>query len=308
MQKALEDSKLKKAVGEKINLVRGLASNHEVIAIKAMRKLSQTYESHFSKLFERLLDDPSPHIRIEALWGLAAVGKQKELEPMSRLLEDKAPMVQREAIRVFGIVSQSYPEAAEYLIRRGNKGMSTMEAKSITRALSFSPKIGSDFELYRGAATSRFMNPKRLIVRKKQFKDGAPVILLGGKLYKKAKIIRISKKSLRAWQFAIKLEIPVEPILMKNGKPRIRKNKDGTYSVSTGIINGVSLYHFKYDYKSRPYVMDALLQAKEIARRLNENGIIHNHLHQGNFVVEMVEGKPKVYVIDFDAAHIARKQ
>ena len=130
------------------------------------------------------------------------------------------------------------------------------------------------------------------------------VIPLGGKLI--GHIIRILHKSAyEAWLAAHKAGVPVEEILHKNGKPRAYAvGKDGVRVYTRYAGQRVDDFLEKYP-KHRTEIGK---QMGSILKRLEELGITYSwtptHFHEGNFTVEMANGKPIVRIIDFDMAEL----
>ena len=121
--------------------------------------------------------------------------------------------------------------------------------------------------------------------------------------------------------------IPIEPILKKKGKYRIKKftaqktknpknmgwnetlsGGEVLYAVYTGVINGPILAEFftkELDY-DKEKIYDVL---EKLGINYAENhirGKAKSHYNLTNFVVEMHEGKPRLYIIDFDLAEIKK--
>jgi hypothetical protein len=275
----------------------GLAITNGIWALGGLNsKASVPILKHFLKSSNR-------HIRVATLMNLSFLGEPKLLPTMAKLMYDKDIFVSCKAIELFGGLAQSEPLALKLLQKRSENSMDLQEIKSFKKALSVYTGDGIEHELYGGAhEINGFNDKKRKVVRDWQLKDGSGTVLLGGGLYGKATVRVIGKYGLDAWKKAIKLGIPVEPILKKNGRFRIAKNKDGSYRVSTGVLKGQSVYAFFRNKKHKQFHWEVSRQGREIIRQLDLNGIVHGHLHSGNMVVVMKQGKPKVYLIDFDQA------
>jgi thiamine kinase-like enzyme len=164
----------------------------------------------------------------------------------------------------------------------------------------------------------------QLLVRRLQRKTGSRTILLGGKLRGRAIVREINSSSLNRWLSALNAKelwkslgfdyVPIEPILEKkvNGK-KVKRiysiMKRGTNGILTGqkrvfagIINGVILAYFLENPKNARFVLQLERDKKTIESGLIQLGINHGHLHYGNYLVEMHNGKPRIYLIDFDKA------
>jgi len=271
-----------------------------------------TYKLGFMKseasanLLRHLITLKSSWVKLGALWNLSYIGKAKDLPLMSRLMYDKDPLVKHQAIECFGVLAQTEPVAKKLLMQRAQVKMNLQTFKSVKKALSITHENGVEMELMDGGGASSFNDKKRSVVRVKQIKDGSTTVLLGGKLKGKAIVREIDKYGLDAWRRAKEVGIPVEPILTKNGKERVYKTKDNFYRVSTGVLNGSSMFAFVRNHKNQKYISSVFMQADKIKRKLGEYGIIHGHFHPGNLVVVVEKGRAKVYLIDFDQARVPR--
>ncbi len=99
--------------------------------------------------------------------------------------------------------------------------------------------------------------------------------------------------------------VPIEPIV------RVRQNSENSMltDVSTRVISGPSFGKWKKT-QGAPYVDEIEKQVGEIKKNLDELGIDHGHLHDGNFVLLFERASktgaidlthpPRVYAIDFD--------
>ncbi|MBI5226402.1 hypothetical protein HY994_04150 [Candidatus Micrarchaeota archaeon] len=136
------------------------------------------------------------------------------------------------------------------------------------------------------------------------------LIPLGGKLT--GTIIRlISKDSAQAWEKAHRDEFlsgHVEPILVRPRDSRLRvfeaNNEKRVYTRYTG--QRIS----EFADQNPELAREVWEQQIEIVKALNRLGINFGnsaHLHNDNFTVELVEGKPVVRVIDFDKAQLTDK-
>ena len=273
---------------------------------RATYRLGELESKASANLLRHLITIKSKWVKLGALWNLSFIGNPRDLPLMSRLMYDKDLVVKHQAIECFGILAQSEPVAKRLLMKRAQVKMDLQTFKSVKKALSITHENGVEMELMDGGGAQGFSDKKRRISRVEQLKDGSRTILLGGKLKGKAIIREIDKYSLDAWLKAESVGIPVEPILKKNGKPRIKRTKNGSYRVSAGVINGPSFFSFIRNDRNKRFIREVFLQGDEIKRKLGQHGIIHGHFHAGNMVVEMQNGRPKVYLIDFDNARVPK--
>ncbi len=162
---------------------------------------------------------------------------------------------------------------------------------------------------YLGEQTDHFMskivaeNFGRLMLRtrlnskqKLRFrKTGSQLIPLTGRFT--GKMFRIiDEQPFTAWKHAHD-NMPVEPIL------KVRKLKDGRMLVLTRYVGMRTKDFIKIHSVHREEV--ERLEREAIAK-LAEIGVDHVHLHDQNIVVELVDGKPVVRIIDFDQAKQTR--
>ncbi len=142
----------------------------------------------------------------------------------------------------------------------------------------------------------KLANPDASINRLNFSKTGSVLIPLGGKLA--GNIIRvITRDSFQAWKKASDSGIPVEPIIRaynaKYGKVRVYTKFAGT-AFTDFILNNPKLSE------------NVSAQRDRIISQLKQIGIEHGHPHDGNFVVDMINNKPVVRIIDFDMATIQK--
>jgi len=302
-------------------------------SIAALKGLEAHNPKSFLQLFKRLAMGSNAHTATVAIDMVGMYGTKKELPFINRLMYSHIPQVKDHAIYTMAYCNE--PESLGYLQER-LKHADLPTRKACVKAISFlKPR---DYELYSELSESPwFKNNKRSIIRLGHQKDGSTTTLLGGKLYDKA-IIRggafvvhsgkgkivsvlqgIAPQSFEAWRKAFEFNWkksglahnPIEPILRKNKKYRAYKNKDGTYRVSTGVIQGTSLHMFfrravSNGEGSWKITREIKRQKTIIDTTLAKLKILHSHDHPANYVIEMVEGKPRVYIIDFDAAFIEK--
>jgi hypothetical protein len=270
-------------------------------------------------LYRTLILDSSPMVRDAAIHAVSVLGRPKDLPMLAKGMYDPDYRVRASTILIFGTIAQRYPQVYPFLLKKFDRVQKVrnfgefQDMKILKSAVVMAGQAPKEFELYFDDALNPEFNElsKRSIVRNDQFKDGSRTVLLGGKLYKKAMVRVIDRESLTSWVKLSRLGIPVEPLLykevtLKDGrkarKLRVHRNKDGTYSVSVGVINGVSLSTFIRLKENHRHFNEIMRQVKEIKAKLAASGVIHGHAHPGNYVASMENGKPKVYLIDFDQA------
>ncbi|MDP3742170.1 MAG: hypothetical protein Q8R15_02545 [Candidatus Micrarchaeota archaeon] len=138
------------------------------------------------------------------------------------------------------------------------------------------------------------------IKRYRFLKTGSALIPLGGKLH--GYIVRVlSREAYGAWLAAHKAGLQVEEILHRNGKPRAYLTKGGMMRVYTKFAGE----HLEKFFRENPgHSEEIQRQIQQIKIGLVGLGIEHGHF-DNNLVVELVDKKPVVRLIDFDAAKVA---
>ncbi|MFA6268591.1 MAG: HEAT repeat domain-containing protein [archaeon] len=286
--------------------------------------LGQNGSKKLVPLYRALAKSPNPKIAAEGIVLVGAFGTRKDLPFLNKLMYSEDPYLRYVAIDVLAL--RKDPRSLQYLMHR-LKTADLKTRKECIRAIAlYKPR---DYELYSFLSESKeFKDPTRKVKIASQVKDGSTTVLLGGKFYDKV-IIRggpavrefgelripyaqgIKPEALEAWKKALEFDWkslgldhnPIEPILKKKGKYRIFKNKDGTYRASVGVIQGESAHTFMRKHIVPAPLHDELQhQINTITEGLNRLQINHSHDHLGNFVIKIVEGKPQVFLIDFDAA------
>jgi len=141
-------------------------------------------------------------------------------------------------------------------------------------------------------------------------KSGGKLIPIGGKA-NKYMIKILPTEGYEAWKRVRDAGIPVEEIVYLNGRPMAYPAGPGEMRVYVKH-SGTRLYDFKKQHPE--YEEDLDSQMLNITRRLYEIGVerfdkskIRNHPLESNCVVEMINGRPVVKVIDFDYAYIVKK-
>lgn len=176
--------------------------------------------------------------------------------------------------------------------------------------LSPDPEHG---RLYSGQDDT-FFKKDGMIPRRKFPKRGyeSDTVLLGGSLTGKA-IARIlptscyhawekAFTSADAWKAAGFSYIPVEPILSKNGQLRAKETAPGVTRVMCGVLGKATMF-FLADHPQMK--QEVLEQEKRIVAVLRSLGIEHGDTENlENYCVELHDGKPRAYIIDFDKAKL----
>jgi hypothetical protein len=142
--------------------------------------------------------------------------------------------------------------------------------------------------------------------------DDSRTIVLGGSFVGKAMIRILPKEAYETWKKAFTSDaawkeagftyIPVEPILQKNGKLRVRMNKDGTYSVTCGVLGKSTSAFLDSDPQHEASRAQIFAQQDNIVRVLETLGINHRNTGRENFCVERHGDSFRSYIIDFDLA------
>jgi len=310
-------------------LVKQMLSGNKVERANALRMVCDKGGVEAATLGRKLVKSKNTIAASEGIYLIGTFGTRKDLPLLNTLMYSKNPFVKARAIEMMGMCRE--PECIPYLKARKSRG-DLVTRKNCNKALSMYKE--REFELYHNLSENKnFKDPKRSIVRKGMDKDGSSTVLLGGKLFDKAIIrggrhshfiesgkkifgvIGILPSSVDLWINAFEFDWrkvglkhnPIEPILKKNGEYRIFRNRDGTLRVSTGVIKGQSLSVFQRKHPLNDEEYNSILdQTKAIEKGLDLLKINHQHLHKSNYVVEMVNSKPRVHVIDFDAAELKK--
>lgn len=329
----LVTSVLKRTPSEaKLHMAKILSGDAK-LQLDALLEIDKVHPKKLVPLFKKLTRSTNINTARTAIDFVGHYGTRKDLPLINRLMYSPIFDVRIHAMYVMAACNE--PESLGYLQER-LKRADVQTRKYCVKALSLlKPR---DFELYSELSESAsFRDPKRTIIRAGQVKDGSTTVLLGGKIYDKA-IIRggthdiflsngkrqfvldgIPKEAFMAWRKAFEhnweneglTHNPIEPILKKNGKYRAFENKDKTLRVSVKVIQGRSMLTFLRAFGKEAetdwrVVMEAKRQKAVIESTLKKLNITHSHLHPANFIIEMVEGKPRVYLVDFDAALIEK--
>ncbi len=183
-------------------------------------------------------------------------------------------------------------------------------------ALAAISKDARDHRLYSQIDSQKFFDSSGKIIRH-QFRKtvktvGTGTILLGGILAGKAIVRVVDKKTFLVWKTALESKdvwkdlgfeyTPIEPILIKNGKLRAYKTTTGMYRVYTKVL-GPSLTHFLLNPNNNKFYDRLKMQSDNIIKGLSSLKIKHYELRdKENFCIEMHEGEPRLYAIDFEHA------
>ncbi len=308
-----------------------LTGKHPDARFYASKFLAEKGGKEMLPLFKAVANNKDPHISIEGLSLVSRWGTRKDLPFLNKFMYSKNQDVKLSAIEFMSLCRE--PETLKYLNERLSSASDLATRKATIRAISFhKPR---DYELYAELSENpKFKDPSKRITRLPHVKDGSTSVLLGGKLYDQA-IIRggatiavtnqgrqrvlhgLRSPAIEAWKTALTFDwkkvglshTPIEPILKKNGRYRIFMNRDGTYRVSAGVIQGESYYAFLRKHNVGIRVKEELeRQKRRIIEGFTELGIDHSHLHEANILVTMEKNKPKLYVIDFDAAGFSKNR
>ncbi len=145
----------------------------------------------------------------------------------------------------------------------------------------------------------RLKGTDRAINRLKFRKTGSTLVALGGKYGGRVIIRTIRPEAYREWEKAANdriLKDHVEPILTKNGRYRAY-NRGNRIQVTTRYA-GERMSDYVLNNPGQAEEVEK--QRKMILERFKKKNIKHRHPHHRNFVVEEVQGKPLVRLIDFD--------
>lgn len=289
-----------------------LKIENDYAKVAGISKLSSMNITGTIPLIEQMLKASYEYVRRTAIKALSQLESKLSIILIERMLKDQSSFVRSTAIEALLILhSKSSIPLIEQMLQDPEQSVRS-EATNALSLLSSNIKYLKYHRLYTNQE-DRFFEPGKKgtlgEVKRREFaKTGSRTILLGGTLAGKVIIRIVSEKAFLAWKRALESVdawkeagfdyVPVEPILMKKGKLLFHKfEKDGEiyYRVYTKILLGTALY-------ISPFVDSLQPLCKKISAVLEELKIEHGHLHLGNFIVEMHEGKPRLYVIDFDEA------
>lgn len=162
---------------------------------------------------------------------------------------------------------------------------------------------GKYFYQRTGAANFGKLHPiGGAIAKRYQFpKTGSRIMPLGGKLH--GYIVRtLPREAYEAWLAAHNAGLQVEEIMHRKCKPVAYPTSDGMMRVYTRFGGE---HHKKFLRENPGHWQEVRRQIEQIKTGLAELGINHGHF-DNNLVVKMVNGKPLVRVIDFDAAKLKK--
>lgn len=144
-------------------------------------------------------------------------------------------------------------------------------------------------------------------------KTGSELFLMGGDLIGKVIVRIVARDSFLLWKKAFESEqvwrdagfdyIPIEPIIEeKRHKLKVSGNAEAQVPVTSKVL-GKSMFDFLLNKNNRKYIVRLWEQRERIISVLkNKFKILHGHDHAGNFCVEMHNGEPRLYLIDWDQA------
>ena len=285
------------------NLIQeALRYGNSVIRESVTTTIQYAPEQERANLIHQALKDEDFGVRASATEMIQYAPEQERANLIRQALKDKEPVVRISAIRMIKYAPEQEKEALYKQMYE--------EAKLKPRKLQ---RLADETPLYRDA--------KGKFVRKPFPKTGSEVVLLnkvpGREVSLKEQVIvrRIDipaylewKKTFEAhslWQQRDFDYVPVEPIL----RIQLSKNQPTKVNVFTRVIRGPAVA--EWEEKSGMFLPQIHQQVEKIKQVLQELGIEHGHLHEGNFVLYFSRDKdgkadltkpPRVYVIDFDQA------
>lgn len=297
----------------KIRLFELMAEDSDAeVRRTALYILGELQSTKSIPLIEKKLEDKDSTVRKAALNALGRLTAKASIPLIEYLLDDTVAKVRAAAIYALTVLN-SFKSAERIAPMRKDPAPNVCEAAQEFMRIAISTVKGH--QLYREQILSDdkpFFDSNARIVRREFIKTGSETVLLGGKLVGQVIIRIISEPAFLAWKKAFEAKevwqkagfdyVPVEPILMKGNELRAYKTKDGRYRVYTKVL-GPSLNEYLQN-----------ISEPEIKFRLNNNvnriitvltldlDIHHGHTHLKNFCVEIVDGKPRLYIIDFDQA------
>ncbi|NYZ78019.1 hypothetical protein H0N96_01285 [Candidatus Micrarchaeota archaeon] len=251
-----------------------------------------------------------PKIGKKDLWELFKTGLPEtlKLNPSPKALENAVKIMPllHKGVRVslfeYGVpkllesnpsneeVKKSIENAAEYLKRHDSsffhskvavENLGRLSVEEVKRLSFFKPELQGHLKIY-----------------------SDKLIPLSGKL--ENIIIRIIKPSaFEAWKHAFEKGVPVEPFCVGKRGIIYSKFKDETGEERVRVFTRYAGERTRdYLLKNPRQELKVEKQIKAIVKRLEKIGVEHGHPHLENFVVEPVNGKPLVRVIDFSLAHM----
>lgn len=277
------------------------------IALHVLKRLE--FGSKVS-LIEYLLQQDNSDIKTMIIDFLIDKKINNYTDIIINLLNDKNADVRKHAIAYLG---QNPSKDTILLIKPFVKDKDPQVRSTAIMVLSSLSGDIKDHALY-SQQGPEFFEKGRKILRKKLEKTGGETILLGGELVGKVIIKVVNEQVFLAWKKAFESVdvwlksgfdyVPVEPILMKNGKLRARKIKSGEYEVAT-VVLGPTLWSFLNNSQNSKFERE-LNEKSEIIKSVLEDKlrIYHGHIHNTNFCVELYHNKLRLYIIDFDLARI----
>ncbi|MCX6801554.1 MAG: HEAT repeat domain-containing protein [Candidatus Diapherotrites archaeon] len=280
---------------------------------------------------------PKGHVCAFAIRALEALNAKRSTPLIRQKLNDPAADVRRAVI--ITLVSFGVRDSVQLLREKLNdrsKEVRTLAANLLSR-LTEDKRF---HRLYMGhVSDAELGNPGRSVVRRPFSKTGSKTTLLGGRLFGKVIIREIEKGPMEAWVKALTSVdawrkagfdyVPIEPIMSrKNGRLRIYRTREGTYRIYTKVLGRslraqasiaaqkeARLQRGQMEHEDLKSLLDWFEQQevnpaglgqekKRILDVVKSLGIDHGHEHNENFCVEMHNGKPRLYLIDFDQAKL----
>jgi len=251
-----------------------------------------------------------PGISRKELWYLFKTGLPEtlKLQPSPEALENAVKIMPllHKGVRVslfeYGVpkllesnpsneeVKKSIENAAEYLKRHDSsffhskvavENLGRLSVEEVKRLSFFKPELQDHLKIY-----------------------SDKLIPLSGKL--ENVIIRIIKPSaFEAWKHAFENGVPVEPFCVGKRGIIYSKFNDEMGRERVRVFARYAGERMRdYLRKNPKQELKVKKRMNAILKRLEKIGVEHGHAHEGNFVVESVNGKPLVRVIDFSLAHM----
>lgn len=287
-------------LGMVYDIIEGFSADYRSYPILSQRHLPECVV-----VIEQMLNDKDVDVRIAGIFGLTRLQSRKSILLIEQLLRDPYFTVRLHAVEALDILGYDNLKTIRPMLEDPSLDVKIAAAKFFynrTGDLSY-------HRLYQELSSEgnrRFFEPGKTgtlgFVRRRKFeKTGSRTVLLGGKYTGKIIVRIIKEESYNAWKKALESDIwekegfdyvPVEPIIRAypfRGKKRVM------YRVFAGVIDGHTLARSLYRG-------DLSSTVTKIQKALIKIEVWHGHPHERNFVVAMHEGKPRLYLIDFDQA------
>ncbi len=239
------------------------------------------------------------------------------------------PFIRREAIR---LIPQMPEQERTRLVEQGMKDMNSFIRREAIGLISFLPKdeqdrlwklVGIDLKAPASASETKLYkhHPQGERFFRSPFRKTGSATTLLDKLPGSEKTLRdqvilrhIDIVPYLAWKRAYEASdfwkkkgfnyVPIEPIVSVRHKKASWK-----VDVFTRVLRGPSVDTWRF--QGGAYQKEIQTQIKILSQSMDELGIHHGHMHEGNFVVcferspideVILDRPPRVYIIDFDQA------